>query len=56
MVLKFWKLKNRMVFVPAGDQECACSGTHVKNCKELQGIKITSIKIKKEIVHVSYEM
>ena len=37
-----------------GGLGCPCGGTHVCNSRELKGIKVTKIKIKKDVIKVSY--
>ena len=38
----------------AGLIDCPCSGTHVENTSELEGFKITKIKVKSGVIKVSY--
>ena len=47
--------ENNVRHIAFAGTKCPCGGTHVQNTTELKGIKIKSLKMKKDILKVSYE-
>lgn len=47
--------ENNVRHITLAGIKCPCGGTHVQNLKEMSGIKVKALKVKKDILRVSYE-